>query len=127
MTSHEIADALLTANAELRAALDVALAENEQRMRVEQELRADYAMLRATARMCFTEDGSEQSMLTLLRLVTDVEHPGVALIIRFNRAKAVVEAARRYNSRGYGIENGTLRAKLDDTIRGYDAALRAKE
>ena len=52
---------------------------------------ADYAMLRAVARKCFAEDGSEQSMLDLWNLAVAVEHPGAAMTIRFNRAKAVVE------------------------------------
>lgn len=35
-------------------------------------------------------------------------------------AEDVIRAARSYNARPYGIENGTLRARLDAAIAEYD-------
>lgn len=87
-------------NVDLRRALDVAMAENEQRMQVEQLLRADYAILRAVARRMFAQGVSEQSLLDLWVIADGVDHPGEPLAIRYNRAKAVVEAARLLDGNG---------------------------
>jgi hypothetical protein len=76
---------------------------------------ADYAMLRAVARMCFQEDASEDSMLRLWNIAAMVDHPGAPLNIRFNRALAVVAAARTH-------DNGTI----DDALFAYDAPLKEK-
>lgn len=85
--SEEIAaaDSLLTANAELRDALRIAMEENEQRIALER------------------------------RLVAELE-----------AARRVVDAARRYQARPYGVENPTLRALLDDWIRAYDDAVKVR-
>lgn len=56
---------------------------------------ADYSMLRGLARRMFAEDTNDQDALNLWNIAAAVEHPGVALNIRFNRASAVVECWTR--------------------------------
>jgi hypothetical protein len=80
---------------DLILARDAALRRAEQAEQAKEQAEADYAMLRAVARLCFRDNSSEQSMLNLWNLAASVDHPGAALIIRFNRAKAVVECWKR--------------------------------
>lgn len=85
---------------------------------------ADYAMLRAIARRCFAEDSTDQDMLNLWNLAASEGHPGAALIIRFNRAKAVVAAARVVADNVYA--NGSVRTPmmpLIEALEAYDAPL----
>lgn len=104
------ADALLTANAELRAALDVAMAENEgridlvQRLRTERDLllsalhqveaalaasRADVAQLRRAALAYVTSASYEERerLRAELHVLATVEHPGVVLLNELDAAR----------------------------------------
>jgi hypothetical protein len=74
---------------------------------------ADYAAIRGLARRLFAEDSTDQDALALFRIVETVDHPGAPFTIRYNRAKAVVEAARTH-------DNGTI----DDALYAYDAPLK---
>jgi hypothetical protein len=86
-----------------------------------EQAEADYSMLRAVARRCFAEDADDQTMLDLWRIAALVEHPGAALNIRFNRAKAVIAAARAVLEQG--AIGGHTRRALADAIAVFDAPL----
>lgn len=81
---------------------------------------ADYAMLRGVARRAFTEQ-TEQSMRDLWQLADTVDHPGVALNIRWNRAKTVIAAARLVMEQG--AIGGYSRLALSDALAVFDLPL----
>lgn len=89
---------------------------------------ADYAMLRGVVRLAFSQNGSEQSMRDLWNIVTNVDHPGAALNIRFNRGKAVIDAARRALGECPFCRIGRCRAEAHEWLRtalaAYDAPLK---
>jgi hypothetical protein len=127
VSSEEIAaaDSLVTENAELRRALAVALTESDSWRAVAEQFQADYAMLRAVARKCFDKESTDpnRDMWNLWYLAESDNHPGAALTIRFNRGKAVVEAARCLVTH----KNRNECAKIDTALAAYDAPLKEGE
>lgn len=73
----------------MRRALDAQKARSTQ-------AEADYVMLRAVARRCFAENTNDQDMLNLWTIAATEDHPGRALIIRFNRMKTAIARACEY-------------------------------
>lgn len=110
------------------AALDVAMAENDGWRELTAQAQADYAMLRAVARRMFAEDTTEQDALNLWGIAASVEHPGAALIIRCNRAQAVVAAARATVGADPAYKDvARLLFALKAALTAYDAPLKEDE
>jgi hypothetical protein len=86
-----------------------------------EQAESDYSMLRALARRMFAEDTNDQDALNLWNIAATVDHPGAALNIRWNRAKAVIAAARSVLEQG--AIGGYTRMVLADAIAAFDARL----
>lgn len=80
------------------------------------QLEADYSMLRALARRMFAENTTDQDALNLWNIAATVDHPGAALNIRWNRAKAVIEAVR--------INRRLMPLQVRTALDAYDAPLK---